>query len=83
MVRCDCKAELGNSLLIVFQTFSVTDVGVRSKKVALPLFSIKDNQIKQQRDVCLYVCECVCVCSPIKETPDLETALTPAVCFVH
>lgn len=81
MVRCDCKAELRNSLLIVFQTFSVTDVGVRSKKVALPLFSIKDNQIQQRRDVCMYLC--VCVCLPIKETPDLETALTPAVCFVH
>lgn len=82
MVRCDCKAELRNSLLIVFQTFSVTDVGVRSKKVALPLFSIKDNQIKRRGDVCMCMRVCLCVLTN-KETPDLETALTPAVCFVH
>lgn len=63
MVRCDCKAELRNSLLIVFQTFSVTDVRVRSKKVALPLFSIKDNQIKQHRDVQMCLCECAFVCA--------------------
>lgn len=82
MVRCDCEAELTNSLLIVFQSFSVTDVGARSKKVALPLFSIKDNQIKQRRDVRMCVCVCACVLTN-KESPDLETALTPAVCFVH
>lgn len=63
MVRCECKAELGNSLLIVFQTFPVTDVGVRSKKVALPLFSIKDNQIKQERRRCVSVRVQVCLCA--------------------
>lgn len=64
------QSSLRNSLLIVFQTSAVTDVGVRSKKVVLALFSIKDNQIEH----CVYVSVCVCVyvCvrthSPIKDS---------------